>query len=422
MDTKIYIFFSIVYFLLGIISVSNFSFKDTALKLFIILTVILPITKFTTTFHTIFQLSFYYYFFVGSLILFIIKLFSNHKFKSSLFYSGITLFVLLALYILHYLVFVDENREFINILKDVKLFILIPIGFIFIEIYYSRLRRILNRKFCLRLLWLNLIATIVVFYLMVAQSLHLKLSDDPYYRFEELRLETLGSYFGIFYLTNMIFNKRKLSVVEIILCSIPLLFTGNRTLIFSVLVTIILFYVTKFSFQRLIVFFSGIFILLSSFVVLVLRAKEDSPLSRFQLLMNPDYIKYALLNRFSPFFNAIEDFNMIDYVFGGGLGFTFYIPWFHYRVNIDNYNIYLDNLYLTLYAKFGIFFFLFFLILFVFLKSYNSFRSSLFYFLFILILSVTNAFIYQYNFLWIFILFAFPFNIQNRLTKQKVLR
>src|SRR5699024_172112 len=124
---------------------------------------------------------------------------------------------------------------------------------------------------------------------------------------------------------------------------------------------------------------------------------------------DPEYIKYALVNRFSPFFAASANFNWAEFIIGKGVGFTFFIPWFHYRANIDNYNIYIDNLYLTLYSKFVLFFILFYVLLFLFLKAYNIFRSTIFYFIFILILSVTNAFIYQYNFLWIDILFAFPF-------------
>lgn len=409
MDFKIYIFFSIVYFLLGIAAVLNFSFKDVALKLFIVLTVLLPITKFTTTFHTVYQLSFYYFFFIGPLILFLIKLFSNHRFNINLFISSLLLGVLLGFYLVHYIFLVDEPRKLINVLKDLKLFVLIPVGFIFIEVFHQRLQNILTKKFNIRLLIANIVVLGIVFYLMVTKDLHLKLTDDPYYKYEELRLETLGSYFGIFYLTYAIFNKRTLSFLEVILCIIPLLFTGNRTLILSVLIAIVLYYLTRLSLNRIILFFSAISVLLTSFVILVLRADEESPLARFQLLLDPEYIKYALLNRFSPFFRAMADASIVENIIGKGLGFTFFIPWFHYRANIDNYNIYLDNLYLTLYAKFGVLFIIFFIVLFLFLRTYNNMRTSIFYFVFILILSVTNAFIYQYNFLWIFILFAFPF-------------
>src|SRR5699024_8133011 len=151
-------------------------------------------------FHTVYQLSFYYFFFIGPLILFLIKLFSNHRFNINLFISSLLLGVLLGFYLVHYIFLVDEPRKLINVLKDLKLFVLIPVGFIFIEVFHQRLQNILTKKFNIRLLIANIVVLGIVFYLMVTKDLHLKLTDDPYYKYEELRLETLGSYFGIFYL------------------------------------------------------------------------------------------------------------------------------------------------------------------------------------------------------------------------------
>lgn len=410
MDQLIYLSFSAIYLVLGIVTVLNLSFKDTALKIFIILTVLLPITKFTTTFHTQLQVSFYYFYFVGIAILFFAKVASNRRFSINLLTCCILLGVVLIGYIFHYIFLVEESRKFTNVLKDIKPFILIPLGFIFMDQLGSRLEKILTKVFCLKLLWANLAVTGIMFYLMVTKSIHLKLTDDPYYKFEELRYETLGSYFGIFYLTFAIFNRRKLSFIELGLCLAPLLFTGNRTLIFSVLIIISLYYIFRLSFAKIIAFIVSTISLLSVFGYLVMKSEEGSPLSRFKLLLDPDYIQYALLNRFSPFVSSLKSFEGLDYFIGKGLGFSFFIPWFHYRDNIDIYNIYIDNLYLTLYAKFGIFFMVFYIVMFLFLKTYNNLGSAIFYFAFILILSITNAFIYQYNFLWIFILFAFPFN------------
>src|SRR5699024_5554147 len=132
---------------------------------------------------------------------FILKLLSVYKFHKYYFIITILLGVLLCFYLLHYIFIVKEPREFINILKDLKLFLLIPMGFIFMVIYYRRLQEILTKKFCINLLLANLVVLGVVFYFMVTRDLHLRLTDDPYYKHEELRLETLGSYFGIFYLS-----------------------------------------------------------------------------------------------------------------------------------------------------------------------------------------------------------------------------
>lgn len=420
MDQLVYISLSALYLFLGVVSVLNLSFKDTALKAFIVLTVLLPITKFTTTFHTHFQISFYYYYFVGIVFLFLAKVGTNRKFSLNLFLCTALLGVVLGAYVLHYVFLVEEPRKLTNVLKDIKPFILIPLGFIFMDRLGERLKNILTKEFCIKLLWGNLAVTVFMFYLMVQKSIHLVLSDDPYYKHEELRYETLGSYFGIFYLTFAIFNKRKISFIELLLCLTPLLFTGNRTLIFSVLIIISLYYILRLSFAKIIAFIASAVGLLSIFGYLVMKSEEGSPLSRFKLLLDPDYVQYALLNRYSPFVSSLKSFEGWDYLIGKGLGFSFYIPWFHYRANIDIYNIYIDNLYLTLYAKLGIFSILFFIVMFIFLYTYNNYRTAFFYFVFILILSATNAFVYQYNFLWIFILFAFPFNTSDKLTKEKM--
>lgn len=50
-----------------------------------------------------------------------------------------------------------------------------------------------------------------------------------------------------------------------------------------------------------------------------------------------------------------EKFRPVDVLLGGGFGQTFDIPWFHHRDSKDNINNFVDNTYLTLYAKFGVF-------------------------------------------------------------------
>lgn len=414
LSTQVYFSLAFLYTIIGILAASKVAFKNTALKVFLFLTIILPITKFTTAFHTIYQISVYHYFFIGLVMAYGLLLLSKNKIKKFLFQATVLLSFMLAFYALHFLLFVGEDRDVTNILKDSKPIVLILLGIFFIEFYKKRLFEILSRKFVNTLLLSNLICSSLFFFLMVKYNLHLKLTNDPYYQYEELRFENLGSYLGIFYLTFLLYKDQKPSFKELIYCMVPLLFTGNRTLIFSVLLIIALYYLTKLSLQKLYIFFSSLLVIFFSFVLLIQNASLNSPLFRFKKLLSLEYIQYALLNRFSPFIDAVKTFSGLDYVFGKGLGYTFFIPWFHYREEIDNFNIYLDNLYLTLYAKFGVFSIVFFLITFLYLKRNHNFKTSLFYFVFILILSVTNAFFYQNNFLWIFILLAFPFNVYTK--------
>lgn len=410
MEKNIYILLSATYFLLGIISVTKTKFNDFGLKAFLVLTVVLPITKFTTNFHIIFQVSIYYYFFIGVSLIYIVKILKNKVSRRS--FNGVSLVgAMFIFYIFHYLFFVDKiTVEITDLLKDIKPFVLLIFAFIFIDHYEERLKSILTRKFCNWVLLLNAIACSIFFYFMLRHNIHLKLTPDPYYRYEELRLETLGSYFGLFYILYLLLNGLRPSLKEVLLCIIPLLFTGNRTVIAASIIVAILYFLLGASLQKIVIFFSAIGVMLVGFFYSVISAAEDSPLFRFKKLLEPEYIEYALLNRFSPFVDALKSFSFLDYIFGKGFGFAFFIPWFVWRANIKNYNVYIDNLYLTLYAKYGIFSILFFIILFIFLKTFLKTKTALFYFLFILLISITNAFIYQYNFLWILLMFTLPFN------------
>lgn len=416
MHEKIFILLSLFYLLLGCVSIFETKFKDDALKVFFILTVLLPIAKFTTSFHTINQVSIYYFFFIGPFILFIIRSFSKNKISKPVFQAIFTLLVLFVFYVLHYFLLVNEEREVVEILKDIKPFVLIALAFIFIDTYKTRLSNVLTRRFCNTLLLVNLGVMTVFFYFMVKNNIHLALTEDPYYKYEELRLETFGVYFGLFYLLSLIFNGVKISIKEFLLVFIPLLYTGNRTIIFASFTVVVLFFLSRASVKKIILFFSSATVLLSGLLYLIFTSEEGSPLTRFKLLFSYEYIEYALVNRFSPFIEVVSTFNPIEFMVGKGFGLTFFIPWFEFREGIKNHNIYIDNLYLTLYAKYGLLLIVFYYLIFLYLKSYRRLRPAILIFCFVLIITITNAFVYQTNFLWIFLLMALPFKIHRKIS------
>lgn len=414
MPEKIFIILSLFYLFLGFLSIFETKYKDDALKAFFVLTVLLPIAKFTTSYHTINQISIYYFFFIGPLILFAVRSFSKMKISKPVFQAIFILLVFFVFYLLHYFIIVWEERDIIEILKDFKPFVLIALAFIFIDTYKLRLSSLLTRKFCNKLLFVNLVVMTVFFYFMVKSDIHLALTEDPYYKYEELRLETFGIYFGLFYLLSLIFNGAKVSIKEFLLVFIPLLYTGNRTIIFATFVVVVLYFLSKASVKKVIIFFSSATVLLSGLLYLIFTSEEGSPLSRFKLLFSYEYIEYALVNRFSPFIEVVSTFNPLEFLIGKGYGLTFFIPWFEFREGIKNYNIYIDNLYLTLYAKYGLLFFIFYYLIFLYLKSFRRLRPAILLFCFVLIITITNAFIYQTNFFWIFILMALPFNFYKK--------
>ena len=286
---------------------------------------------------------------------------------------------------------------------------LIFLSFLFIDYYKDKLKSILTKRFCERLILYYFIISTLFFYLLIKYNLHLVLTDDKYFTINEFRYETIGNYFGIIYLLSSIFQSKKLSLKIILLVLLPTLYTGNRTLLFSILVIIIIYYLSKLSLKKIKIFasiFGFLFLILSYFIN---RANELSPLFRFQKLYKAETIIESLVNRYSPFIETVKSYSISEYFIGTGFGQTFFIPWFTWRDHIDDYNIYIDNLYLTLYAKYGVFFIVFFILMYYYLATYLSKQSRFYFFIMILIICITNSMVYQFNFLWIFILLAMPF-------------
>lgn len=413
MTYLVFFMLCLVYFFLGIISVIKFKYNDLALKLFFIITILAPLGKLTTKFHTNWQISSYYLFFIGCFLVFLLKLLSNNKFKKQVIATlTITIGTLFILGV-HYILIGDKQVSLTNILKDIKPYLTILLAIPFLEVYKSRLAHILTRKFINTILLLNLVITSVFFFLMLQFDLHLLLTDDPYFTFEEVRLETLGIFFGGFYLFYLVLKDKKPTLKEIVISALPLFYTGNRTMIFAFILVMLFFYISKLTLKKVLLIISGGLVSLVSLGYLVITANENSPIYRIKKLFEDGYISESFATRFSPFINVISEFSALNFLVGKGLGLTFYIKWFVWRSEIDNYNVYLDNLYLTLYAKYGIFSVLFFVIFFLFLNSYRTLKISNYYMLLFVLIAITNSFCYQFNFLWFLILIATPFGVEK---------
>lgn len=409
MDTIFYTSFSIIFFILGVVSASNLIYKENALKGFIYLTTLLPITKVILVYHLKYQVSIYYFFFIPLVYLFLKKVLLSRNIKKKTFDGLILILLFITLYFIYFYINPIYDVLAINVLKDIKPFVLIFLSFLFIDYYKDKLKSILTKKFCEKLILYYFIISTLFFYLLVKYDLHLVLTEDKYFTINGFRYETIGNYFGIIYILNSLFRSKKLSFKIIILVLLPTLYTGNRTLLFSILAIIIIYYLTKISLKKIMIFassFGFLFLILSYFIN---KANELSPLFRFQKLYKAEYIIKSLANRYSPFIDTIKSYNISEYFIGTGFGQTFFIPWFTWRDHIDNYNIYIDNLYLTLYAKYGVFFIVIFILMYYYLSLYLSKQSRFYFFIMILIICITNAMVYQFNFLWIFILLAMPF-------------
>ncbi|MDG3584774.1 DUF6369 family protein [Galbibacter sp. CMA-7] len=385
--------------------------KKNGIRGFIALIVLLPITNFTQIYHTKFQLSIYYFFFIGTTLNSIYKIILRNKVNKNSIIGLCLLVLFLCFYLFHYLIFIDEQRSVINILKDIKPILLLTIGFLYIPYTRKDIFRFLDQKFINRIIKINFIVCSVIYFLMYKFRIDQYISNDSYFKINETRYLTLGSYFCVFYLLNHIFNGKPPSLKYLFYSAMPvILYTGNRTLVLSILITVLIYYLSKLTAKKILgIVLSGVGILVS-FTFLVNNVNENSGLYRFKSLISYDYLEKALSNRFSPFFYEFKNSSILDIIFGKGIGKTFFIPWFVYRDNIDDYNIYIDSLYFTLFLKYGLFSIFIYLIIYNYIRLGNNKNVSIFYMLFFLILSFTNAIVYQFPFLWILILLAFPFS------------
>ncbi|PKA82915.1 hypothetical protein ATE92_1056 [Ulvibacter sp. MAR_2010_11] len=408
MESLVYITLASFYFFIGVLVFFK-NLRLLLLKVFIIVCITLPIVNFTQPYHFKYQISVYNFFFIGIYAYYFLKILISFRLSRRIIAGVILTLSLLFIYILHYIFLVNESRELTDILKDIKPFITIATAYLFADFFKRELRLIFSERLISGLLLINFISSSFLYYFMFKYDLNISLSGDAYYKYNELRYLSLGTYFCIFYLISRIISGNFPSIKNLLLSIIPLLYTGNRTLIVTLFVTVSIYYLLRLSLKRIIIFFSGILVIGLGFIEMVKRAEENSALFRFKELTDIGYVMDALSNRISPFTNELHTISFTEGIFGKGLGFSFYIPWFEYRVNIENYNIYLDNLYLTLLAKFGIFSILLFVIINDYIRNYCSGNQKIFYILFFLLLSFTNAVFYQFYFLWFLIMLVFPF-------------
>lgn len=202
---------------------------------------------------------------------------------------------------------------------------------------------------------------------------------------------SVGFFLGVFLVQISNPEKVNTSRMLLILSVAALLLLGNRTIIFIALLLILK---ENLRFRRNLLFL----LLIGSFIVwqfgtLILDSEIGT-------LLNLDYvIEYLFSNRFSPFYDVLEQFNNFqDYFWGLGIGTSFYIPWFA-GLQFGHDNVYsptIDNLYLTLFAKYGLFSLFILVILFRIFKQLGEkrkfFMNSL---IFLVIYLFTTTLIYQ---------------------------
>tara|TARA_B110000483_G_scaffold197320_1_gene235950 strand:- start:10416 stop:11591 length:1176 start_codon:yes stop_codon:yes gene_type:complete len=371
------------------------------LKLFLFVVITLPFLNINNKIHVNHQVPFFLFFFLGGIVK---NAYPNRRL------SGIDQMLILMLFF--FLCFTVASiplfyqNDFINIIKDVKFIFFGFILYVFVLINGPlKTAQLIDFDFFLK--W-NFIIAIICFFLMYFFDIHLSLNQDAYFKINEIRYMNYGTYVIPIYTIYILANDIAIKKFNWVYIVVPLLISGNRTLTLLLFFVSVIIVLKRLSAKKLLVLLVS-FVSSFFFVGLVVsKASLESPLYRIKKLLSMDYLVSSISTRLSPFSIALESFESYNYIFGKGLGFTYYIPWFHYRQGLDNYNIYLDSLIPTLYGKYGAFLILPLILFVLYLKKFSDLKSYYYYLIFFLLLGLTNSFLYQNYFIFIlFVMFYF---------------
>nr|WP_321415329.1 DUF6369 family protein [uncultured Allomuricauda sp.] len=394
-------------------------FYDTkSIKAFLLFMVVLPFTSALNLLHTRFQISAYFIFIFTLVLLYFLNQTLKQKSNVVVAFVGGSTVLFIGVYLCYDVLLSRPNLDVINILKDIKPLAFIFIGFVLLDIfkdYQQSWDGLLAKK----VLAYNFYASLFWFVVLSNTNLIGLVTNDPYYQVNETRYSAIGTSYVIYFFIAHLSMDIKFNKKELLYIFVPLFLSGNRTMLFAIA---IVYLVNLFSYAkdatRLLK--KGLLFILG-FVVLVLGvfSINDKLKERVMSMFNYDLVMEQLFSyRFAPFVSELESFKWYHYIFGKGIGETMFIPWFVYRENIDNFNVTMDNLYMTMYVKYGILSLLVYFLIFWFIIRINTNkRFKILVCLFFLIIGMTTAFIYQTKFLFTLVLLAgFSAPVQQKTT------
>lgn len=410
MELGIFLTLLFLYFAIGV----KFILTNRNIYLFFLVTSILPLTSSLTNLHTRYQISVYYSFAFVLVFYYFIESLTKSKLSKTVVYSFITIVLFITLYIYFYLVLNINNANIDDFLKDIKPLLFLFIGFVFLDFFRFRQldwRGVSAKK----ILKYNFIAALCWYFILNNTSIVSIISDDPYYLMNGSRYSSIGTVFVVFYYIAGLSSNRKFDIYDIFYISIPILLSGNRTMMFLMGLLFIVNMLLNSNnilllFKRIVIFILGITIGL-----LVMFNLNGELKARMISMLNLDIIKDQLINhRYAPFFHELDSFKWYNYLIGKGMGETIFIPWFAYRDNIDDFNIYMDNIYMSLFIKYGL---LMICPLIIFVAFINNISTNKRYktlvLIYFLIIGLTTSFLYQSGFLLTLLILA-SFGFLNR--------
>lgn len=382
-------------------------YSTKSIRAFLLFMVVLPFTSALNLLHTRFQISAYFIFIFTLVLLYFLNQTLKQKSNVVVAFIGGSTILFIGIYLCYDVLLSRHNLDVINILKDIKPLAFIFFGFVLLDIfkdYQQSWDGLLAKK----VLMYNFYASLVWFILLNNTNLIGIVTNDPYYQVNETRYSAIGTSYVIYYFLAHLSMDKKFVKKELLFIFTPLFLSGNRTVFFAVAVVYtanLLLYSKDIIglLKKALFFILGLVVLVMGVFSINAKLKE-----RVMSMFNYDLVMEQLFShRFTPFVAKLESFKWYHYIFGKGIGETLFIPWFVYRENIEDFNVTMDNIYLTLYVKYGILSLLIYLLLFWFVFKINANkRFKVLVCLFFLITGMTTAFIYQTKFLFTLVLLA----------------
>ena len=409
----IFFLFLILYLILGL----DF-YRTKSIKYFMLWTVILPLTSALAITHTRFQINVYYAFVIIPLVFYLSNTLVNFKTSKTVFFTSGIVLTFISFYLCYTLLLNPDNLLIINIAKDIKPLLFMALGFVFLDMLKNT-QVDWNSKLARDILKYHCIASVIWFIILNNTNLAGNISNDAYFEINETRYASIGTSYVLLYFVAFLSSNKKFNAWDIVYIAVPLFLAGNRTMffIFGILYLANMFLSTKNVlglFKKVLLFIVGVFVLV--FGVFSLNEKLKV---RIISMFDYDLVMEQLFSkRFSPFIEEMATFEWYHYIFGKGVGETLFIPWFVYRKNIDNFNISMDNIYMTMYVKYGVFsLIIYFLLLFFIFKTKTNQKFKILLTLYFFISGLTTAFFYQTKFLFILlVLTGFGF-VKDKLDK-----
>ncbi|GAA4233947.1 hypothetical protein GCM10022291_12260 [Postechiella marina] len=414
MQLLIFLVLTIAYITIG------FQFlKNRDISVFLKLTVLLPITSSLIPLHTHFQVNVYYFFSFIVVVAYFFQTLFKPKMDKNIVIVTALLIGFIGFYLLYDVLIYKENLKVINLLKDFKPLIFILFGFVFLYVLKNR-RLNWKGKEAKKIMKYNFIATIVWFVILNTTGFISFATNDPYYSVTDIRYTSVGASFILIYYIAGLGVNRKFDKYDLAYILIPLFLSGNRTVLFTLAVIYLINMVMVTT--NAIKLFSRIGVFVSAGLVLFFGVFSFNEKLRTRILTMFDYdivMRQLIEFRFAPFIEKLNTYSWYDYFFGKGIGETIFIPWFVWRETVDNYNIYMDNIFLTLYIKYGVFSLIvvFLLIHFINQTKTNK-RFKILLLIYFFIMGLTTAFMYQAKFLFILIVLA-SFSFETKTLNRK---